>query len=324
MEQTSLLEQYLSCPNEREEALLSELVFEVAEPVIRRVVRSRLDRAPSHEREDVAGDVMASLVARLKAMKQEGAPPVERLESYVAVAAQNGCDQYLRRLYPQRHRAKNRLRYLLSNTPSLAIWEDSQGRTLCGPALWTSRAPVTCGTEILRDIDQGGAPAELASRLFRRAGGPLEIDAAVTIFAHAWGMADGESSLETVEQTARDEPSQDQLMDDRRALAQLWDEIGVLPVGQRTALLLNLRDAAGGSALGYLPATGVASIRQIAAVLEIAVETFASLWKRLPLDDKEIASLLDVPRQKVINMRLAARQRLARRTTMKKATGGSQ
>jgi hypothetical protein len=152
----------------------------------------------------------------------------------------------------------------------------------------------------------------------------LEIDAAVTIFAHAWGMADGESSLEAAEQTAQEEPSQDQLMDDRRALTQLWDEIRGLPVGQRTALLLNLRDAAGGSALGYLPATGVASIRQIAAVLEIAVEEFAALWNRLPLDDKEIASLLDIPRQKVINMRLAARQRLARRTTAKKATGGGQ
>jgi hypothetical protein len=72
-----------------------------------------------------------------------------------------------------------------------------------------------------------------------------------------------------------------------------------------------------------LPATGIASIRQIAAALEIAVETFAGLWKRLPLEDREIASLLGVTRQKVINMRLAARQRLARRTSSKKATGVS-
>jgi RNA polymerase sigma factor (sigma-70 family) len=328
MSQSNLLEQYLSCPHEQEEAVLSGLLFEVAEPVIWRVVRARLQRAPDHEREDVAADVMASLLARLKALKQEGASAFERLESYIAVAAQNGCDQYLRRLYPQRHRAKNRLRYLLSKTTALAMWEDAQGRTLCGLAVWSGRAPVACGTEILRDVDHARSdgnlpPAELALRIFRRAGGPMELDAAVSIFAHAWGMSDADAPLDGLDPGPQEHRSHDDVMHDRRMLARLWNEIESLPPPQRSALLLNLRDSGGGSALSLLPATGIASIRQIAAVLGIAVETFAGLWKRLPLDDLEIASLLGVPRQKVINMRLAARQRLARRTASKNAQAGT-
>jgi hypothetical protein len=136
-------------------------------------------------------------------------------------------------------------------------------------------------------------------------------------------MSDADAPLDGLDPGPQEHRSHDDVMHDRRMLARLWNEIESLPPPQRSALLLNLRDSGGGSALSLLPATGIASIRQIAAVLGIAVETFAGLWKRLPLDDLEIASLLGVPRQKVINMRLAARQRLARRTASKNAQAGT-
>ena len=85
-----------------------------------------------------------------------------------------------------------------------------------------------------------------------------------------------------------------------------------MPVRQRMALLLNLRDEGGGVA-GLLPITGIATVRQIAAALEMADEDFAGLWPRLPLDDASIAGLLGVTRQQVINLRKCARERLARR-----------
>jgi hypothetical protein len=41
-------------------------------------------------------------------------------------------------------------------------------------------------------------------------------------------------------------------------------------------------------------------------------ESFAELWNELPLEDTRIAGLLQTTRQKVINARKSARERLAR------------
>jgi hypothetical protein len=95
-------------------------------------------------------------------------------------------------------------------------------------------------------------------------------------------------------------------------LQRLWEELGRLPVHQRAALLLNLRDPAGGSCIGLFPATGVATIRQLAEALEISAEDFAELWNELPLEDAKIAQLLKRTRQQIINARKSARERLAR------------
>jgi hypothetical protein len=62
-----------------------------------------------------------------------------------------------------------------------------------------------------------------------------------------------------------------------------------------------------------LPGAGVATLRQIAAALEMSDEEFARLWPRLPLDDASVARLLGCARQQVINLRKCARERLARR-----------
>jgi hypothetical protein len=68
------------------------------------------------------------------------------------------------------------------------------------------------------------------------------------------------------------------------------------------------------AALPAFPALGVASMRQIAAALEMPAEELAGLWGRMPLSDLEIAARLGLQRQQIINLRKAARQRLARRT----------
>ena len=96
-------------------------------------------------------------------------------------------------------------------------------------------------------------------------------------------------------------------------LTRLWREVHELPVNQRTAVLLNLRDEDGGSALPLLPLTGIATIRQIAEVLDIPALDLAALWPDLPLDDARIAARLDLTRQQVINLRKSARARLSRR-----------
>jgi DNA-directed RNA polymerase specialized sigma24 family protein len=99
----------------------------------------------------------------------------------------------------------------------------------------------------------------------------------------------------------------------RTRLRRLWSEIRQLPPRQCAALILNLRDEQGKGAVVLLPLTGTASMRQIAAVLEMPAARFAQLWNRLPLDDAAIGEMLGATRQQVINLRKAARARLARR-----------
>ena len=55
------------------------------------------------------------------------------------------------------------------------------------------------------------------------------------------------------------------------------------------------------------------SLRQLAEVLQISVESFAAVWNDLPLEDAKIAELLGLTRQQVINARKSGRERLVRR-----------
>lgn len=116
----------------------------------------------------------------------------------------------------------------------------------------------------------------------------------------------------------------------------LWRQIEQLPRLQRLAYLLNFTAADGQLELFW--AYGVASIRRIGAALEIAEkefeqawaaalddrmrqraawceqydDKFAILWQMLPLPDAVIARMLGTERQKVINLRKAAADRLSR------------
>jgi hypothetical protein len=86
-----------------------------------------------------------------------------------------------------------------------------------------------------------------------------------------------------------------------------------LPLLQRASLLLNMRDEAGCAALTLLPATGVASVEQIAVTLQMSVAELTGIWNALPLDDLRIAERLTLTRQQVINLRRSARDRLNHR-----------
>jgi hypothetical protein len=96
-------------------------------------------------------------------------------------------------------------------------------------------------------------------------------------------------------------------------LRQLWQELRLLPRGQRVAVLLNLRGADGEEMLSFLPLIGIAAIAEIAQVLEMPAQKLAEMWNDLPWSDQRIADLLGITRQQVINLRKSGRERLLRR-----------
>jgi hypothetical protein len=148
--------------------------------------------------------------------------------------------------------------------------------------------------------------------LLAHAGAPLRLPDLIHAAAALLNVHDrmeSTSEIDVADRHSQGDPGIDQ----RQTLTRLWDEVTQLPVPQRVALLLNLRDDVGECALSSLPATGVASMRAIAAAIEMPAAKLAEMWKELPLDDLTIAEMLGITRQQVINLRKSARRRLWRR-----------
>ena len=305
-------------------AVTEETVYETAEPLIRRIVRWRIGTSASlQDQEDVKGDVLLELLSRIGAARRGEGSPILDLPAYASVAANHGCDHYLRRRFPLRHRLSARLRYLLAKSPAYAIWESSAGEVVCGYAAQRGTPP---NTELPPDwarqvpLPPRADEAAAVAAALRYASAPLRIGELVDAVAVLLNIHDDVVSVDQViVATAATDPGAH--VDQRRMLERLWSEIVTLPLPQRVALLLNLRDDEGACALTSLPATGVASMREIARVLEMPAEELAGLWRALPLSDLDLAARLSVSRQQVINLRKAARERLIRRTSGNMAAG---
>src|SRR5581483_9721236 len=182
-----LLQEYAECADgERAELLLETLVVEHAQPGIRKIVRYKLafqGATEAQDVEDVSSEVLIELLSRLRGMKVEGrAEAIGAFSGYTAVAAYHACNEYLRRKYPNRHRLKTRLRYLLSNEKGFAIWEAGNSVWMCGFGRWQTEAQppatpeqVNRWRELLGDAPRGKQkqhPADLVSAIFESLGGP--------------------------------------------------------------------------------------------------------------------------------------------------------
>jgi DNA-directed RNA polymerase specialized sigma24 family protein len=319
---------------------LARLIDEHAAPIIRGVIGGKLHaRAGDHsaraEAEDLYGDVVVQLLARLRAFVADPEDhSIGDFRGYVAVTTYNACNLYLRRRYPARWRLKNRLRYALSRPGDFALWEGDNGDWLCGLRRWRGlQNDATDGARRLRRFaddpsaarSAAGAPqsdlTDLLRAVFGHVGGPVKLEELVGVVAELQGVRDtvvaavySPDEPELGGRSGGSEVSTDFAVEvERRSyLRRLWDEIVGLPPMQRAALLLNLR-AGDEGVIALLPLAGVAGVRRIAEAVGVPAEQFAALWNDLPLDDAAIARLLGVTRQQVINLRKAARARLARR-----------
>ena len=336
----ALLEPLLLEADGREaDDILARLIGEHAEPVIRGVIRHKLHlhsyRADGRaEADDVYQEALLQLLSELRQMRQRPAEhPITDLRGMAAVIAHRTCSRWMRRQFPERHAFKNRLHYLLTRQRGLALWRDAGGELLAGFAAWegekspvpASRLAETAGGEAapasLRVL-KSGSPQEWADALaevFNRLGGPVAFDELVGALASLLGIRDRPlESLAEHEDGAAQLPAADgrdpeRHIEKRIFLQRLWDELQQLPPNQRAALLLNLRDAGGSGCITLFPATGVATLGQLAEALGMGAESFAGLWNELPLEDARIAELLGLTRQQVINARKSGRERLARR-----------
>jgi hypothetical protein len=320
--------------------LLGKLVSETADPVIHAALGHKLHvslRASDGSEEnqdalDLAQSVRALIISELRDLKANTTQrSIGDFREYVAVKAYSACADYFRKKHPQRFRLKNALRYQLKKDRQFILRENERGKWICGLNTHevADRAGVsTChlrgSTDLVKLFPEGTGPyqrialVELLPIVFERAGGLIELDQLVRIVAELKGIQD--RPLESYDQDltlsrglSGSGPRADAAIENQQYLERLWAEVCELPALQRSALLLNLRDADGGSVIAFLPYLGIASKSEIAELIGIDYEQFVSFWDDLPWEDSRIAQLLGVTRQQVINLRKTGRERLARR-----------
>ena len=308
-----------------QQATLSDLMETHAQPVIRRVVSARL-AGLWDDIDDVCSEIQLELLLRLRRVKTDpAANTIADFPAYVAAIAGNACNQYFRRRRPGRTRLKKQIRVLLSQESQFSLKAVADGRVWCGlagrdlpmngPGQIGPARSVDVGI-LVSDIESDHDLARLLAEILARAGGPLELEILAEAVARIWQIPPDmhpAAAGPPVDSIAAEFAEPELVIDRRRFTARLWEEIQQLPRPQRLALLLHLRDRCGNSVLFLFPVSGTASFEQIASALEVSPKALAELWNRLPLDDLSIGGLLRCARQQVINLRMAARKRLANR-----------
>jgi len=317
-------------------AFLEELIPAHVEPVIDRVIRYKLRAATAHDpgytdAADLRQEAVLQLLAELQQFRAH--PDVHSIadvRGLAAVIAYRVYARWMRRRYPGRHALKNRLYYVLTHQNGLGLWQNDGKKLVAGFATWRGRGDTASARGLERLLEQPSLAARTPSidesrkaemssflaAIFDHVGAPVEFDQLVGALSALLPVrtdpvqSDGRS--EAVLALAAHTPDPAWHAEKRIFLQRLWEEVRRLPRHQRAALLLNLRDADGGGCIALFPATGIASLRQVADVLEMSAELLAELWNELPLEDTRVAELLGVSRQQVINARRGARERLAR------------
>jgi DNA-directed RNA polymerase specialized sigma24 family protein len=277
--------------------------------------------------EDVFSDAMAALIERMwQWWEKPDEAPLDHLPQYLVRLTLNTLAYHRRRQFPNRHRLRLRLLYLLEGqgkAKQFALWDGAvPGEQLCG--FWEWRGQARCSSErygrwcvdphrcALDALPPGSDPktmplSELLTHLFRWLGGPMELDDLLTgltelLDIHDYPeaeLSDDAEGAEDVGTAGREQTGE--------FVARLWDGLWQLPVPQRRAFLLKQEREVWECFLQH----GCGSWKDIARLLEMSMTELEELLAQLPLNDAEIARRLRLPhRQKVINLRHAAIRRL--------------
>ncbi len=339
----------LEVDDEQYKDLLGSVIKEHAEPLIDKILGSKLKvshkgysgGSEAGDLDDLCSEARLRLIKCLDQMRQEPSDfGIKAFPEFVAKITFNVYNQYLRIKYPQRHSLKKRIYYLLKTRSKFDIWDENKEK-VAGLELWKnahpSKADNTALPELYEDRGEyilnslaGKSPSSiplesLLASLFERTNHPIEINVLVDTVADLleikdhpvmeWSaiMHSKAGDKRHPGQATTNQPDTIRQIELREYLTLLWSEIKLLPLRQRVALLLSLRDEKGNGMINSLTPCGIASPLEVAKVLEMKREELKAIWNQFPLKDTAIAQMLGVTNQQVINLRKTARERLARR-----------
>ena len=289
------------------------------EPVIAAVLAGHLRGRPRGGSVAGADEEDLRAIARgrvLERLQTQDAAPIDDLQAYAARVAHVVWAEHCRAGQPARTRFLDQVRYFVENDESedgVARWNDAAGVPVCGFARWrgkraTTKLEIAEAARVEITIAVARRRARSAVRqLLRAAGSPIALRELNDFLGRLLDDSLEQQRAGAVPNAPATSAAPHDEIFHRENLRWLWAELAALPRRQRVAFLL------------HAPVTkefeyeGIASIREIAALLEMEAEKLAQVWFRIPLDDRTTAELLAATRQDVINLRKAARVTLGRR-----------
>lgn len=354
------------------EAADIERILAAVDPVMQGILRRKMraslrpddGRRDNQEALDLLQNARLEVLKRLERWRSGEDGPLEKPEHYAAVVAYHQHSEFLRAKYPAQASLKNRLRFFLRNGPEFAVWETAEGDLACGFSGWRAAAqPMAAADRVAslranpRQIDPAAIPKRLMEAMkskdwsalldgiFSFLGGPIELDDLVLVVGELFGVrAAAEQDIDAqIGLGAREDHTDSVAI--RQQLVWLWEiMVAFRNEGKREwllAFLLNLpgltRESRG--EIEVFPAVGVATIADIAAVVDLTAAEysaaaagnpesdgptlppdpgtprarFEALWDHLPLGDRVLARMLSKnDEQKVINLRMVATQKAAK------------
>jgi DNA-directed RNA polymerase specialized sigma24 family protein len=337
--QDPLLHPLLRAPDEESAKAELDVLLQIeAMPIIQKVINQRLGAGAAprtagsiDERDLDAQDLRQQTLMALTAHLWQvyAAPEKNRIgafRAYVAGASFNTWRAAVRGETPLWTRLSFRLAYLCRESAGqtgLTKWQDAKHGSLVGFTAWREKRQAPAPHFVLLEqnsIEKLPAPTtslpEIAAWALRQAGGPLPWNDFVTAIAFILQVKDERISLDrrnlesllTTRQPSM-EPGGESLNRDR--LRQLWEQIQRLDRKERAVLLLKAED------LLDFELSQVATLQDLSKSLAMSLTQVLSLLPSLPLDDHQIARLLGIRRQTVVNLRSQARLTLRRRLQAK-------
>ena len=128
----SVLGPFLAATSEStSDDLLRSIIDEHAEPIIEKILRSKLrvslnGRGTQRNQDalEIAGDLRASIISALRALRQNpNQTAIASFPDFVAIKTYSACADYFRERNPQRWRLKSLLRRRLRQNPRFALWQ---------------------------------------------------------------------------------------------------------------------------------------------------------------------------------------------------------
>ena len=333
--QDSLLFPFLRAPDEESaKAELDVLLQTEALPIIQKVINQRLGAGAvprtagsiderDLDAQDLRQQTLMALTAHL--WQVYAAPEKNRIgafRAYVAGASFNTWRAAVRDETPLWTRLSFRLAYLCRESAGqtgFTKWQDAKHGSLVGFTAWREKRQAPAPHFALLEqnsIEELPAPTtslpEIAAWALQQAGGPLPWNDFVTAIAFILQVKDERISLdrrnlESLVKTEQHDTESGGESLNRDRLRKLWEQIQRLDRKERAVLLLKAED------LLDFELSKVATLQELSASLGIPLTQILSLLPGLPLDDQQIARLLGIRRQTVVNLRSQARFTLRRR-----------
>jgi hypothetical protein len=122
---------FLQAPDQSTaERLLTQLIQEHADPIIARILKSKLrvslngaqGNQQNQDALEIASEVRTTLIGDLRAVQQHpDEKSITSFRNYVAIKTYSACADYFRQRNPSRWRLKNLLRHQLNQNPQFAL-----------------------------------------------------------------------------------------------------------------------------------------------------------------------------------------------------------